>query len=104
MLTELQKKISYSNVEIWTEKVDVCYEVLTSHTSFYGYVKSGWERVIDKVRPHLPDYIDPKLQEFVERCWHKNPSNRPTLEVIVNEFEKHLKELGYPNENNLFSY
>jgi hypothetical protein len=63
----------------------MCYEVLIGHIPFDGYVKSDWEKVIDGERPSFPDYVDPRLRKLVERCWHKEPSCRPTFNVIVFE-------------------
>ncbi|KAG0599268.1 hypothetical protein M758_12G139200 [Ceratodon purpureus] len=89
VLEDLLKKPCERNMEIWTEKVDVysyamtCYEVLTGHIPFDGYVKSDWKRVIDGERPHLPEYIDLKLRVLVQRCWHKDSLERPSFVDIV---------------------
>jgi serine/threonine protein kinase len=91
VLQELMKKESDRDLGIWTEKVDVysyamtCYEVLTGKIPFDGYFKSHWKKVIDGERPHFPDYVDPRLCQLVERCWHKEPSCRPTFDVINEE-------------------
>jgi serine/threonine protein kinase len=98
VLIELQKEPSNRNVEIWTEKVDAysyamtCYEILTGHIPFFGYAKNDWKRIIDGERPHLPDYIDLKLKELVERCWHKDPSNRPLFEAIERELGNFMRK------------
>jgi serine/threonine protein kinase len=91
VLQDLMKKESDRDLGIWTEKVDVysyamtCYEVLTGHIPFDGYFKSDWKKVIDGERPHFLDYVDPRLRELVERCWHKDPLCRPSFDVIENE-------------------
>ncbi|KAG0603686.1 hypothetical protein M758_10G113200 [Ceratodon purpureus] len=91
VLEELRKRPCDRNVGIWTEKVDVysfamtCYEILTGHIPFDGYGRSDWKRVINGERPHLPDYIDLKVRKIVERCWHKEPSKRPTFEDMETE-------------------
>jgi serine/threonine protein kinase len=96
VLQELMKKESDRDLGIWTEKVDVygyamtCYEVLTGHIPFDGYVKSDWKKVIDGERPHLPDYVDPRLCQLVERCWYKDPSCRPTFDDIVDKVYEFL--------------
>ncbi|KAG0559608.1 hypothetical protein KC19_10G118000 [Ceratodon purpureus] len=93
VLEQLLKRPCDWNVNIWTEKVDVysfamtCYEVLTGHVPFDGYGKSDWKRVIDGERPHLPDYIDVRTRELVERCWHKEPAERPTFGYITGELQ-----------------
>ncbi|KAG0554999.1 hypothetical protein KC19_12G136000 [Ceratodon purpureus] len=94
VLEDLLKKPCERNIEIWTEKVDVysyamtCYEVLTGHIPFDGYVKSDWKRVIDGERPHLPEYIDLKLRVLVQKCWHKDSLKRPSFEAIVDMLMK----------------
>ena len=58
-------------------------DILIGHIPFFGYEKSDWKKVIDGERPYLFNYVDPRLQEMVERCWHKEPTKTPTLEVIL---------------------
>ncbi|KAG0504383.1 hypothetical protein KC19_N038200 [Ceratodon purpureus] len=91
VLEELLKRPCDRNVGIWTEKVDAysfamtCYEILTGLVPFDGYGKNDWKRVIDGERPRLPECIDLRIRELVERCWHKEPSKRPTFEDIEAE-------------------
>ncbi|KAG0558356.1 hypothetical protein KC19_10G022200 [Ceratodon purpureus] len=100
VLEDLQKPPSDRDASIWTEKVDIysyamtCYEVLTGLVPFDGCTKSHWKRVIDGERPLFPDYVDPRLQRLVERCWHKDPLERPTFEEIVCELKAMRYELG----------
>jgi serine/threonine protein kinase len=94
VLQELLKNRSERDLGIWTEKVDVysyamtCYEVLTGEIPFPQYFKSDWKKVIDGKRPPFPDYVDSRLREIVERCWHKDPSCRPTFYSLLRELEK----------------
>ncbi|KAG0602523.1 hypothetical protein M758_10G020200 [Ceratodon purpureus] len=93
VLEDLQKQPSDRDASIWTEKVDIygyamtCYEILTGLVPFDGCTKSHWKKVIDGERPLFPDYVDPRLQKLVERCWHKDPLERPTFEDIVYELK-----------------
>ncbi|KAG0558404.1 hypothetical protein KC19_10G025800 [Ceratodon purpureus] len=93
VLKELLKLPCDRDEGIWTEKVDIysyamtCYEVLTGHIPFFGYVKSDWERVIDGERPHLPDFVEPSLKGLVERCWDVEPHNRPEFNTIAEELK-----------------
>ncbi len=92
-MQKLQKKEEDRNEDIWTEKVDVysfgmtCYEILTGQIPFDGYTKSKWNDVIKGERPLLPDYVFPKLRELVEACWHAQPSQRPSFEVLIRGLE-----------------
>ncbi|KAG0557509.1 hypothetical protein KC19_11G136300 [Ceratodon purpureus] len=98
VLAELQKHPSDRNVDIWTEKVDIYsyamifYEVLTGHVPFFGYGKHDWKRVIDGERPHLPQYVDLKFKDIVQRCWHKDPSHRPSFEDIESELGEIMRK------------
>ena len=91
VLKELLKEERDQSVEIWTEKVDIysfamtCYEVLTGGTPFPRYFKRDWQKVIDGERPHLPSYVDPRVRELVEQLWDKEPSKRPTFDILVHK-------------------
>jgi len=39
------------------------------------------------VRPVIPNDCVPSLSNLIQRCWHRNPRNRPTFEEIVRELE-----------------
>jgi serine/threonine protein kinase len=84
--------------KIWTEKVDVysyamtSYEVLTGCIPFQNRAMNDCEGVIEGVRPPLPNYIDHEIQELVRRCWHPEPSMRPTFEQIHRELEVFVTE------------
>jgi serine/threonine protein kinase len=94
VLQELLKNESQRDLGIWTEMVDVysyamtCYEVLTGHIPFDGYFKSDWKKVIDGERPHFLDYVDSRLCNLVERCWHKEPTERISFDNIIVELNK----------------
>lgn len=62
--------------------------------------------VIDGERPILPGNIPPKISELIEKCWEKEPSERPTMAYIqrllgddeylypgtnVDEFQEYVK-------------
>lgn len=101
-MKELLKEESDRSVEIWTEKVDIysfamtCYEVLTGGTPFPQYPKSDWQKVIDGKRPHLPNYVDPRVRELLEMCWDKEPLKRPTFGVILDKLQKIFWGSAYP--------
>ncbi|KAG0606811.1 hypothetical protein M758_9G169700 [Ceratodon purpureus] len=50
-------------------------------------MRSDWKRVLDGERSHLLDYAHHRLQKIAERCWHEEPSQRPTFEVLGDDLE-----------------
>lgn len=83
-----------SNPDIWTKKVDVysyamtCYEVLTGCLPLGHLAKHDYDAVIIRSeRPLLPDFVDDHIQDLLRRCWHPEPSLRPTFEHIVKKLE-----------------
>lgn len=83
-----------SDRNIWTKKVDVysygmtCYEVLTGRLPLENLLRTDYDAVIVRgERPPLPDYIDDQVQDLLRRCWHSEPSGRPTFVQIVRELE-----------------
>jgi hypothetical protein len=93
VLLAVKNRVSdlHSNQEIWTKKVDVysyamtCYEVLTGCIPFEGHEQNDYDGVIGGERPPLPNYVNPRLQELLKRCWHCEPSIRPNFRDIVFE-------------------
>jgi serine/threonine protein kinase len=91
--------------KIWTEKVDVysyamtSYEVLTGCIPFQNHVANDYDVVIGGARPPLPDYIDPEIQELVRRCWHHEPSMRPTFKQIQRELGVFIKKRKEVSKN-----
>lgn len=78
---------------IWTEKVDVysyamtSYEILTGGIPFgdLACTRQNYDVVIGGERPQLPDHVDPKIQELLTRCWHSDPSKRPSFREILED-------------------
>jgi serine/threonine protein kinase len=91
--------------QIWTEKVDVysyamtSYEVLTGCVPFQNHVANDYDGIIGGVRPSLPNYIDPEIEELVKRCWHPEPSMRPTFKQIERELEVFIKKIREVSKN-----
>jgi serine/threonine protein kinase len=71
-----------------TEKSDVfafgviLYEVLTHNQVFRGSEIDVVRMLRDNVRPPIPPYIHPTVSALIERCWSKNPEERPRFEEI----------------------
>lgn len=61
-----------------------CYEVLLGHIPFEELLcHNNYDDVIGGARPKLPSKTTPLMRSLVNRCWHKNPSMKPTFETIV---------------------
>ncbi|KAG0556271.1 hypothetical protein KC19_11G040100 [Ceratodon purpureus] len=85
---------SLSIDELFTEKSDVysyamtCYEVLTGKIPLNDLPPSKDDEVIQhNRRPVLPLERDSWIQSMLRRCWHQDPSRRPSFEQIVEDFE-----------------
>lgn len=63
----------------------LCYQLFTLHTPFED-IKSQYELVtfvIGGGRPKFPDNFNKQLKNFIEKCWHKEPQERPSFEAIL---------------------
>lgn len=62
-----------------------CYEIITGHLPFEveGYVANDYDKVIGGCTPSLPSGTPEWMKELLGRCWHKDPSGRPTFHEIV---------------------
>jgi len=69
-----------------------CYEILTGGIPFEGYKVSDYEPVLRGVRPTLPDSIPTWIRDLVQKCWHHDPSERPSFSTIWQE----LRSRGMP--------
>ncbi|KAG0625307.1 hypothetical protein M758_2G044100 [Ceratodon purpureus] len=88
----------WTNPEIWTKKVDVysyamtCYEVLSGCIPFKNRKANDYRGVIEGERPPLPDYVDCELQELLGKCWHSEPTKRPSFEEIEDELRRYIEK------------
>jgi serine/threonine protein kinase len=46
-------------------------------------------------RPRVPDYTPPRVRNLIERCWHRDPAQRPPFHQILQEL-KVIAEEGLP--------
>ncbi|KAG0562223.1 hypothetical protein KC19_9G127800 [Ceratodon purpureus] len=86
--------------ELFTEASDVysygmtCYEIITGRIPFEveGFQANDYDRVIDGYRPSLPSKCRDWVKELVSRCWHKDPTERPTFFEILEVLAWHRQE------------
>jgi hypothetical protein len=41
----------------------------------------------EKQQLQIPEQADPVLANIMERCWHKDPESRVTMEALFLEFD-----------------
>eukprot|EP01135_Chromosphaera_perkinsii_P010533 Nk52_evm43s2152 gene=Nk52_evmTU43s2152 len=51
------------------------------------------EDVLDGYRPPIPDYVPNKCRELIERCWHQEANQRPTMQEVLKLITGIRKEL-----------
>ncbi|KAG0556112.1 hypothetical protein KC19_11G027100 [Ceratodon purpureus] len=77
---------------LFTKKSDVysyamtCYEILTGKTPFR---KIDYDAILQGTRPTLPRGLEPLIGKLLQRCWHHEPSMRPSFDQIVKAFNHH---------------
>jgi serine/threonine protein kinase len=61
----------------------VCYEVLTGKAPFGDHPPRDYDLVLNGGRPELPDHVPEHMKGIMRRCWHADPSFRPSWTEIV---------------------
>lgn len=92
---------NYHDPSTFTQKADVysfamtCYEILTGCVPLENLVPNDYDAVLRGLRPQLPHPMNSRVTELLWRCWHSNPSERPSFEEIVFVLEtvKHSSDL-----------
>jgi serine/threonine protein kinase len=95
---------------LFTQTVDVysysmtCYEILTGEIPFQDVLPTN---VLNGNRPQLPKTIDLAMKTLLSRCWHHDPSQRPTfieickeLRIMISQPEPIALEPQTDNEEN----
>jgi serine/threonine protein kinase len=79
---------------LFTEKSDVysyamsCYEIFTGKIPLENVAANDYDAILlHGARPQLPSGLEPWIRSLLERCWHHDPSKRPSFEEIVLEFQ-----------------
>lgn len=66
-----------------------CSEILTGEVPYNGVRNTEvCGKVRDGLRPTLPSECPAYLSDFLERCWHTKPKERPSFEEIVKTLEE----------------
>ncbi|KAG0599191.1 hypothetical protein M758_12G134800 [Ceratodon purpureus] len=83
--------------DLFSKKSDVysyamtCYEILTGGVPFEDHDQSDYDVVLLDERPKLPRNTKPWMEELLRRCWHREPSERPTFREIVDILKDNLR-------------
>uniref|UniRef100_A0A0D9VBF9 non-specific serine/threonine protein kinase n=1 Tax=Leersia perrieri TaxID=77586 RepID=A0A0D9VBF9_9ORYZ len=75
--------------ELLTGKIP--YEYLTPLQAAIGVVQKG-------LRPTIPKDTHPKLAELLQKCWHRDPAERPDFSQILEILHRLPKEVGVDAE------
>ncbi|KAL6629274.1 hypothetical protein ACP70R_029039 [Stipagrostis hirtigluma subsp. patula] len=71
--------------ELLTGKIP--YEYLTPLQAAIGVVQKG-------IRPTIPKDTNPKIAELLQKCWHRDPAERPDFSDILEILQRLSKEVG----------
>ncbi|KFK40150.1 hypothetical protein AALP_AA3G336800 [Arabis alpina] len=66
---------------------DIPYAFLTPLQAAVGVVQKG-------LRPKIPKKTNAKVKELLERCWHKDPEQRPVFEEIIEMLQQIMIEVN----------
>ncbi|KAG0587877.1 hypothetical protein KC19_2G198300 [Ceratodon purpureus] len=70
----------------------VCFEILTGEVPFQGEgtPKDIKKKVLEGLRPKLPDHCPSMLKDLIEKCWSQDPTKRPSIGDVCSQI-RHLK-------------
>ena len=84
--------------EDYDEKVDVysfailVFQIITGLDPYPGigeFTVNILNRIINgTLRPKIPEYVNEKMKELIEKCWSSDPSKRPSFEEIFSELSE----------------
>eukprot|EP00727_Mastigamoeba_balamuthi_P013352 m51a1_g864 putative protein serine threonine kinase (549) ;mRNA; f:811292-813592 len=85
--------------DIWSVGATII-ELLTTVPPYWGAPPvSAMFHIVQDPHPPLPDKISPELNDLLTRCFNKDPSRRPSAELMRNHpwFLKHLRVSERPS-------
>ncbi|KAI4990785.1 hypothetical protein ZWY2020_039156 [Hordeum vulgare] len=71
--------------------VQIPYDYLTPLQAAIGVVQKG-------IWPTIPKDTNPKLAELLQKCWHKDSTERPDFSQILDILQRLSKEVGADGE------
>lgn len=97
---EILKAVKNRNItsELFTFKSDVysygmiCFEMITGLLPFHDLLGCDYDIVIAGRRPCLPKHSKSWIKRLLKRCWHENPSERPSFAEIVKILSSHSRK------------
>jgi len=71
----------------------VLYEMFVRRSPWFGYANEEVQvMVLERaLRMPLPENLDSKIKDLIERCWAQNPEERPELPNIISFFSEYSK-------------
>ncbi|KAG0624607.1 hypothetical protein M758_3G260400 [Ceratodon purpureus] len=84
--------------DLFTKASDVysyamtCYEIWTGCFPFENLKTNEYDVVLGGERPILPSGMKPWIREMLERCWHADPSKRPTFQEICDTITNYSQD------------
>lgn len=100
MAPELLKKQRYNGkVDVYSYGI-IMYEVLTNACPYPEYknkndVHELRDKVLNGYRPKFTASIKKSFRRLIERCWSKDPNERPTFEEIFNKLAFNIDNSVY---------
>ncbi len=75
---------------------NVCFEILTGKAPFDD--EDIFAAAIDirdnGAHEKLPEGTDQRLVDIIEKCWSKDPKDRPSMETVIAQFEQNFEFLA----------
>ena len=70
----------------------ILYEIITGETIYKDirvFDLNVWNQIASgNLRPIIPDNINPNVRRLIERCWDRDPNNRPSFSEIFDKLSK----------------
>lgn len=81
----------------------VAYEIVTGRLPFEEHALNEYDIVLNGQRPKLPQDLHYAIRDIITKCWHPEPSKRPTFRELRGELHMLLKDPYIAGEEQLMS-